>query len=128
MKQILIISILALSINVFSQVKYIDLSISQTNIEDCVTGVETNFQTENVIVFPNPSKGLFTISLNNLNFSNNLRILIHNIEGREIYKEKLNVPDTKLEKQIDLTGFSSGTYFLNINSKNKYYRAEIIIK
>jgi len=111
-----------------AQVIYVDLYISQSNVEDCVTGIETNFQQENLKVFPNPTKGMFTISIDNAELTEKLKIVIHNIIGQVIYTEKIDLTETNLEKQINLSGYPSGTYLLDISSEKRYYKAEIILK
>jgi hypothetical protein len=55
-----------------SKIIYIDLSISQPNIEDCFTGIKINSLNEKLEVFPNPTTGLFKIFLNNSELSGKL--------------------------------------------------------
>ena len=109
----------------YSQIKYVDLNISQPNVEDCITNVETNIYQEDFKVFPNPTKGLFTIQVENSDFSSKLKVVIYNINGQVIYQKKL---DNKPEYQINLSAYPKGTYFLNISAKKKFYKAEIILK
>ncbi|HET6560205.1 MAG TPA: T9SS type A sorting domain-containing protein [Prolixibacteraceae bacterium] len=111
-----------------AQIIRINLSIDQPNIEDCVTSIETNFQLGNIKVFPNPTKGLFTVTIDNSIVVGQLKMSIYNVNSQEVYTEKLYIDHTRLEKNIDLSGYPSGIYLFNINSKEKYYKAKIILK
>ncbi len=111
-----------------AQITYVDLNIDQPNVENCITGIETNFQSENMNVFPNPTGGLFTINMDKVDFTGELLIFIHDINGKSIYTEKINVTNIKFEKQVDISGHPAGIYLLNMVAQEKYYRAEIIIK
>jgi uncharacterized protein YqgV (UPF0045/DUF77 family) len=111
-----------------AQITYVDLSISQPNVEDCVTEITTNFREENLKVFPNPTKGIFTVQMNELLLEENLIIVIHYINGQVIYKEKIHVSEKLLNMQINLSGYPSGTYLLKITAGKKYYNADIILK
>ncbi|MFW6370892.1 MAG: T9SS type A sorting domain-containing protein [Bacteroidota bacterium] len=123
------IIVLAVYTNTVSaQIIYIDLNIEQPNVEDCITNIETNFQVENIKVYPNPVKGLFTVTLNKSIVNAQLKMSIYNLNGKEIFTEEFKADHTKFEKNIDLSGHPSGIYLLTINSKEKYYRAEIILK
>lgn len=112
----------------YCQITYIDLYISQPNVEDCLTGIKTNFPEENIRVFPNPTQGLFTISLNNALLSGKIKMVVHNIEGQVLYSEDIDPEYNFIEKVIDLSGYPAGTYLLNISAGKKYYNAGIIIK
>ena len=125
---VFIISLAFITKNVNSQITYIDLSVSQPNVEDCITNIKTNFQHENLNVFPNPSKGIFNINIKNINSYEKLKITIYNINGQLIFSEKINLSGSKFNHQINLSKYSSGTYLLNITLKNKYYNAEIFLK
>lgn len=111
-----------------AQIIRIDLNIDQPNIEDCITGVETNFQAENISVFPNPGTGLFTVAVDKPVNNAPLSISVHNLNGQEIFAEKLLVNCSSVDKKIDLSGFPTGMYFLNIRTEEKYYKAKIILK
>ncbi len=118
----------AIFTTVKSQITYIDLNISQPNVEDCITGIRTNFPEENLKVFPNPTQGLFTISLDNVLLSGKIKVVVHSIAGQAVYSEEIKPKDNLLEKVIDLSGYPAGTYFLNITAGKHYYIAGIIIK
>ncbi|RLD83852.1 MAG: hypothetical protein DRJ10_02675, partial [Bacteroidetes bacterium] len=76
-----------------------------------------------VSIYPNPSNGKFFVSFDNLNLNKGLDIFIKDIHGKSIYKGKLD--DNK--KMVDLSGFSKGTYFLEIyEGNNKIVKIVVI--
>ena len=111
-----------------SKIIYIDLSISQPNIEDCFTGIKINSLNEKLEVFPNPTTGLFKIFLNNSELSGKLKVAIQNIQGQVIYSDEFELQENSLEKEIDLSGYSSGIYILNIVAERWNCNTKIIIK
>ena len=111
-----------------SQIKDVNLNVSQAGIENCFTNVNTNFNLENIKVFPNPTNGLFSIELNNLESGCNLQVVICNIKGQKVFSEKNTLNESSFKRQIDLSDFPAGTYLMNISVKDKYYTAEIILK
>jgi len=62
-------------------------------------------------VYPNPSNGIFTLSLNN-QFAN-ARVSVTNITGQRVYSAQLNSGT----KQLDLSQQPAGIYFLTITSE-----------
>ncbi len=77
--------------------------------------------------YPNPNDGRF-----NLTFSapetGNLRIRIIDIEGKEVYKQKLKNFSGKYDQQIDLSDRSPGIYFLSIEQNDRLVAKKIVIE
>jgi hypothetical protein len=111
-----------------SQITYIDLGINQPDVEDCFTGIGTNSLNNSLEVFPNPTAGLFTISLGNSELSGNLEITVRNIQGQVIYSDEFEIQENSLKKEIDLSGCSAGIYILNVVAERWNYNTKIIIK
>lgn len=110
-----------------AQVTYVDLNIDQPDVANCLTGIETNFNQQNLSVFPNPTRGIFTLKVEIEETNERLKIAIYNLNGKEVFSEEIIIRETNIKKQIDLSGFPTGTYLLHISSKKKYYYAEIIL-
>ena len=91
-----------------------DLQLSGT-----VNGIEEINSISNLQIYPNPSKGIFSLSADTKNF----KIKISNIVGEEIYSSEMN----SFYKTIDLSNQSNGIYFLRINSENGTATKKIII-
>jgi hypothetical protein len=112
---------------VHSQITYIDVYISQPNIEDCITNIETNFEKEEINVFPNPTEGIITINIEDVQISGMLDVSIYNIKGQIIYTNKIKLHEPKSKLQIDLTEHPPGSYLINISTKENQFRANLIL-
>ena len=87
----------------------------------CKTALENSSDLGNLIVYPNPSDGLFEIKLNNFELDAN--ILIYNTLGELIYSQLLN----KSNSIINLKDKSSGLYYMVYSSNSKRFTKKIII-
>lgn len=70
-------------------------------------------------ISPNPSKGNFTIKLNNN--INNFSTIIKDVMGRTVYSNKN-------ESEINLSSQNPGVYFVTVNSNNGSTTKKILIK
>jgi len=119
--------ITCISITINAQVKYIYLSISQPNVEECITGIENTFKDCDFKIFPNPSKGVFTLEIINKSSDILMDLSIYDITGREIFIQQLRINEN-LRKTIDLSGYKAGTYILNVKGvQNVVFKANLII-
>ena len=80
----------------------------------------------NVEVWPNPVNEKLSLSFDAL--SNNSKISLYDISGREVYNQILKTSSPKVSYSIDTNPFYSGIYFLNIKSGNAVFNKKIIIK
>jgi hypothetical protein len=91
----------------------------------CVTlstvGVIESNLLNNVSVYPNPTKGLFTISLTNV--TENSYIIISDVLGKEIINQELFLTETI----IDLTGKYRGVYFIKIINENRKVIKKVVL-
>jgi len=76
-------------------------------------------------VYPNPSSGIFTLEISS---SENLSIEIRNVIGQVIFSSEEKNIDGNLKKQIDLSGQSSGIYFLEVKSDDHQWVEKILIQ
>lgn len=76
---------------------------------------------ENLIIYPNPSSGIFNIEINNIS-----KIEIINIAGKTAFVYD-NTNKSK-KTSIDLSHLSSGVYFANISTKNNIITKKIILQ
>ena len=87
-----------------------------------------NYQNNDIAasIYPNPSKGLFTLEISNER-STNMKLSIINTIGMEVYNDKFTSYGQTI-KQIDLQGLAKGVYFINLQSSNGIiYRGKLII-
>ncbi len=111
---------------------YIDGNGCQNFAEDFIyvgecLGINEVFNGMQVEIYPNPSNGSFIVKLKSDNTETmNLKIL--NNLGKVVYDEdNINI-DQVFMREIDLTGYSEGLYFINLFSNSTSYIEKIIIK
>lgn len=71
-------------------------------------------------IYPNPSKGMFLIQ-NRL--EGNFRILVHSLQGKEVYSQNLDSSMTT----IDLSHLTNGLYVVTLTNDNAAERIKIMI-
>ncbi|GAA4805905.1 zinc-dependent metalloprotease family protein [Litoribaculum gwangyangense] len=84
------------------------------------------FGFDNLVVFPNPNKGEFTVKLKG-STSRNINIEIYDITGRSTYINSFKNTGDFIEK-IDLRKYVSGVYFMNINDGLRKSTKKIILE
>jgi hypothetical protein len=82
---------------------------------DGIVAVENQPQeSKSIVVAPNPSSGLFNVSLKGLDFTHqDINFVVTNTKGITVLKGKVTGP----EYQVDLTGKPNGSYNLTLLSK-----------
>lgn len=88
------------------------------NVDDFVisgTLSNQNFEMNNIVVYPNPSKGIFNISLGNIQPT---AIDVYDLTGKVILS-KSAIQSSNIETSIDLSNASTGIYFVKITAENQ---------
>jgi hypothetical protein len=129
MKKInLIIGLFILAmITVNAKIKTITLSISQPNIENCITSIDNQFEGCQFKIYPNPGNGLFKVEINNNSSAKEANLTVHDISGKLIVNKRINMTGTQLQA-IDLSGKPSGIYTLTITHGEKERFSTNLIK
>jgi bacillolysin len=112
---------------VFRIVFHSDQAINQlgVNIDDFViSGALSNesFNINTISIYPNPSKGIFTVSSNTIKLN---AIEVFDVSGKLLFSENEGLKNAT-ETNIDLTGMSSGIYFIKVNSENGIFSKRIV--
>lgn len=99
-------------------------TIIQDTVKNDITSVFTNnisnnLTINNIIIFPNPTNGVFTVSSQ----EEITNIIISNISGNIIFS-KNNINNNSL--QIDITNQMQGIYFIKITTKTNTTTHKII--
>jgi hypothetical protein len=81
-----------------------------------------SFKANQVAVFPNPSTGIFNISLGNLTAN---KIEVYDISGK-IILQKNNLEVSNNQTNIDLSNALNGVYFVKISTENNTITKRII--
>ena len=86
-------------------------------------GINENYQTNAIHLFPNPAKNTIKLAVDNIRIN---KIEIFDILGRKLFTETY----TKAFKnrQIDISKLSSGKYFMHLQSAGKLYIKAFLVK
>lgn len=87
---------------------------------------EINFGLNNFILNPNPSAGQFFLQFNSKENQNKSIIEIYNSLGQSIFRNSIAINEGDNQKEIDLSKFPSGIYFLKLKTEKETYRQKII--
>lgn len=80
---------------------------------------------EEIKVFPNSNKGVYSFSINNRKIQGNYKIRIINHLGYSLYETEIKI---KENQTIDIPNtFKSGIYFIILQSKNNSIKKKLII-
>lgn len=82
---------------------------------------------ENLSYYPNPSNGRFNISFTLLE-EQPASVRVLNSVGKEIYLEKIANPKTLFEKQIDISNYGKGTYYLQVEQGGKTLTKRLLVQ
>jgi hypothetical protein len=90
---------------------------------DPMTGVQELNANSNVSVYPNPSKGLFTVSAKNNTGIKTIKVM--DILGKTVYTKLVNATST----EVDITAMNKGLYMIILEDENnKTYSGKIIVE
>ncbi|MBC7411638.1 MAG: T9SS type A sorting domain-containing protein [Bacteroidia bacterium] len=105
-----------------------DGKYSYSNI--CAIEYNTSAAAFQLNVYPNPSyNNMFTVSIDNINETQNVFIVIKDIMGNEIYsKANLNINNNTITGDEIGTKLASGIYFITATSKMELHNQKLIIK
>ena len=97
-------------------------SVGETNTEPLLTKV-TDIKKNTIVskvndhnkilIYPNPSNGVFTVKFD-MKTSKNINIIVTDILNNEVLRQNVNT-DTNKEIELDLKANSKGVYFINLN-------------
>ncbi|MDB4655628.1 T9SS type A sorting domain-containing protein [Flavobacteriales bacterium] len=77
-------------------------------------------------VYPNPSNGLFSITVDGIDGIINM--IVYDSRGREIISESMVLNGQKSINDIDLNNYSDGVYTLQLSSKSGNYTTKLVKK
>jgi len=88
-------------------------STQNITVQSC-TGIE-ELNAYEVVVYPNPTSGVFTIAIKNANIDE-LIISVVDIQGKEVFGSRESNIAADYNKQINLEGLSKGMYYIKLST------------
>jgi hypothetical protein len=86
-----------------------------------------NAEASSLNIYPNPTRGVFNVSLSLASGNQNVKIKVFNAMGQLILTENCSKTAGAVNKQIDLSNYSKGVYVVQvISDANSMYRRVII--
>lgn len=102
----------------------IQLSIQNVN-QTAITA--NSSKVSELMLYPNPNQGKFTIQLGNTLSNTETHVIITNILGEIIYNSLEQTNSNDLLKEIDLRDAESGTYFMKVYRGGHTYTRKVIV-
>ncbi len=88
---------------------------------------EAGFDIENLIVYPNPSSGRFTLEMQ-ITEAQDVVLKIISILGQEVYVEKRKLNPGIYRKEIDIRAHAKGIYLLQITTRRGVMSKRIVLE
>lgn len=88
------------------------------------TSVEENDSEEKIVVYPNPSTGIFTIKYTGED--KNVKLNVYDITGRMIGSAEYKNSGTGLTEQVDLYEFPNGIYIIQLQTENEFKTMKLV--
>lgn len=126
------------SYNGMSNVKVTDLDLRNDNMVYAATygrgifsglftsatlSAEDFAASKGIKVYPNPTKGLLNIAVNN--YSGKLSVKVFDINGRQVYNEDVN--DFNAQSAINLSNLQRGVYVVKVNGENLDFSQKVVL-
>ena len=89
--------------------------------------VEGGTAINNLDVYPNPSRDIFNVTFTSEDVQD-LDVRIINVIGEVVYTENLNEFVGEYTKQVDLSTYTKGVYFLEITTDNGVINKKLILQ
>jgi molybdopterin-binding protein len=86
---------------------------------------ENNLEMGTISLFPNPSSGLINLNFN-LSSTGNLSVILYDANGNKVFIEERSNFSGNYNNQIDISGQSDGTYYLQITQGGKTFSKKIV--
>lgn len=97
------------------------------SIESISNGVNNTSTGNQLMVFPNPSNGSFTLQ-GKWNTKGNVQATVTNAVGQVVYTENIPVNNGMLNNTIKLQNVAAGIYTLRLQSENEYATVKLTIE
>ncbi|MBL4710625.1 MAG: choice-of-anchor J domain-containing protein [Flavobacteriales bacterium] len=91
-------------------------------------GIENqNSDVANLMVYPNPSNGVFNLLVTDRSTENNVDLKVIDAQGKTVIAKSL-IGGRIIQEQIDLSAFEKGIYFIQLNTVQGVVNRKLILK
>jgi parallel beta-helix repeat protein len=115
-----------ISVSVFDSIGCPAFDTIKIAFVDC-SGINELNNNLSVKVFPNPTTGIITLEIQQQQ-PGKIGLCLFNMHGQVIWCEAANKQSKDLKKQIDLSTYPKGIYYLRINDNNNVIMKKVILQ
>jgi hypothetical protein len=94
-------------------------------VKSCL-GIPENNPGSGITVYPNPAQDILNISIHGR--GNQMMLNIIDVNSRSVYQENLTNFPTEFVKQVDISKFAKGVYFVKLMDNQSLYIVKLIIR
>lgn len=107
--------------NIVAQVRWNTMLPSE-----CQVGVEENVVDNNLNIYPNPTSGEFSMTMNSASFSD-YTIELTNMLGQVIYNDELKAFSGSYTKTFDVSSSGKGVYLMTIRNNESQMQRKVVV-
>jgi len=94
-------------------------------VENCNISA-ANDELENVFdIYPNPATGILNVDITGS--ENDLNLILVSVNGSIVYKDIISTKNTAVSKQVDLSRFAKGIYFVRLFNADENFVKKLLI-
>ena len=90
-------------------------------------GIDEMASKSELLVYPNPSNGQFTIEFSSIP-QEQAELKIINLLGEEIYSESISIINNSHRQKLDVSKYAKSIYFLRLNTSGIILSQKIIVQ
>ncbi len=100
-----------------TRIVMLNMNITDASDEDVkrlgAGSVDNKVEVDNMKLYPNPNDGKFNLNFN-LKNKGDVEVTVYNVEGKQVYNEKIPNFEGEYNKPIDISRNAKGIYFVKI--------------
>ena len=96
-------------------------------VETCTgIGEDTGFR-NSISIAPNPNNGQFSLSFNAPRLAD-VNVVLTDLTGRVVYTEMISNANGRLNREMDFSALSKGTYFVTLQYEGNSYSSRMVLQ
>lgn len=120
---------------VHTQITKIEVTITEPSADDTEvlkkkapkSAEKNNLELNRLAFYPNPNDGMFHLKFQ-AEETGDLQVRVYDLAGKTVFKEDVKDFSGNFEREIDLSGESSGTYLLQVIQNGKALNKKIVVQ